>query len=550
MRCGQCKQEGHSKNKCSASKQTTNEVIQPLMTIATAVSVLQSTNTSIIPTEFGTIEVSDTAALWSALSKMCYDNFQAFNELIDNAIAAIIASIVKKGTIYIDFNFTTNVGSIEHSGGTTFPHDLTKLANCFTYGLKNPTTLNEHGCGLKQSLAMLNPTNDKWQIWIKYVEDNSLKIIKLQAPFTNKLKIITETSWPGQDKSIEPGSYICFPIAKEKFSQLYKRDAKMADTNDLHERIRNQFSHLWMKQEEVLDRKIQLKYNRVPIIPFSFTTKEVFEFVEKTNKKEFKLSTGALVQLEEIKLKNDARKIPGSNTFKATMAATGVYLYKNGRFIESINTDTATRKLYSAIFGTVPDHHYNSYIKLVNIVGEQDKLPATVPTKNRFGDSLLFDELIDKIRINITPLPRREHVSEDSMVEVYIENNSKALKMANIPAQFEQEKKFAISETVSTPPIDLVISIHITKTIKIMEFKANTRPQLEYYQQLYFNWCMAKESSETEGKELIPILVLSPADEFIMPEQHKEYLRILAKKSEFYPMIQDTKNTILYEVTK
>jgi len=519
-------------------KQPLNQVIQPLL-MATAATA-----------EFGTIEVSDTAALWSALAKMCYDNFQSFNELIDNAIAAIIASVTKTGTIYIDFNFSTNIGSIEHSGGTTFPHELTKLANCFTYGLKNPTTLNEHGCGLKQSLAMLNPTNDMWQIWIKYLDEkHSLKIIKLQAPFTNKLKITTETAWPGQDKTAEPGSYIRFPIAKEKFSQLYKRDAKMADINDLHDRIRNQFSHMWMKQEEIQNRKIQLKYNSEPILPFSFTTKEVFEFVEKTSKKEFKLSTGALVQLEEIKLKNDARKLPGSNTFKATMAATGVYLYKNGRFIESINTDTATRKLYSAIFGTVPDHHNNSYIKLVNIVGEQDTLPPTVPTKNRFGDSLLFDELIDKIRINIMPFPKRIHVSEDSMVEVYIDTNSKALKMANIAATFVEEKRFKITETISTPSIDLVMSIPITNEIKIMEFKASTKPDLTFYQQLYFNWLMAKASPDTEGKVLLPILVLSPAEEFVMPEQHKEYLQILGKASGFYPTIQDTKNTILYPVS-
>lgn len=82
-----------------------------------------------------------------------------------------------------------------------------------------------------------------------------------------------------------------------------------------------------------------------------------------------------------------------------------------------------------------------------------------------------------------------------------------------------------------------------------MEFKASTKPDITFYQQLYFNWLMAKESPDIEGKVLLPILVLSPAEEFIMPEQHKEYLRILGKASGFYPTIQDTKNTILYPVS-
>jgi hypothetical protein len=519
-----------------------NQVVQPLLMAAVAV-------TAVATSIFGTIEVSDTAALWSALAKMGYDNFQPFNELIDNAIAAIIAAIIKRGTIYIDFNFTTNIGSIEHSGGTTFPHDLAKLQNCFIWGLKNPTTLNEHGCGLKQSLALLNPENNAWQIWIKYVDEiGTLKIIKLQAPFTNKLQITTETDWPGQNTSIEPGSYIQFPLKKEKFSQLYKKDAKMSDNNDLHKRIVNQFSHTWMKQDEIMDGSIQLIYNTKRIIPFAFTNPDVFECVESTNKIEFKLSTGAKIQIEEIKLNKD-RPISSSNTFKATMAATGVYIYKNGRFIESINSDQATRKLYSAIFNTVPDHHQNGYIKIINMIGSQDTLPPTVPTKNRFGDTPLFDEFINELRARLTPLPKRDQpISEESMVAIYSQTNESTMKMMGINVIFDREKTYKITDSVSTPPIDLVITTPHTNTIKIMEFKTNTKPMLEYYEQLHFNWLMAKESPATEGKELIPILVLSPAEVFVMPEQHKEYLRILAKTSGFYPIIQDTKNTSLYKV--
>ena len=37
---------------------------------------------------------------------------------------------------------------------------------------------------------------------------------------------------------------------------------------------------------------------------------------------------------------------------------------------------------------------------------------------------------------------------------------------------------------------------------------------------------------------------------FVMPEQHKIYLGILAKDCDFYPIIQDTKNTVLFEVPK
>ena len=119
-------------------------------------ALVDSVTEPVVETVSSTISIDDAGSLWSTLSSMCYDNFQPINELCDNAIAAIIALTVAliSGDIYITFNFSTNMGSIEHSGGVTFPTDPDGLKRCFTVGGKQQTSLNEHGSGLKSSLAI------------------------------------------------------------------------------------------------------------------------------------------------------------------------------------------------------------------------------------------------------------------------------------------------------------------------------------------------------------------------------------------------------------
>ena len=93
-----------------------------------------------------TIEISDMTSAWVAWANSSYDKFQPFNELGDNIMAAISNSADSTGKMFINFDFSNNTGSFEHSGGITFPHTAYELTRCFTYGGKQQTNFNKHGC--------------------------------------------------------------------------------------------------------------------------------------------------------------------------------------------------------------------------------------------------------------------------------------------------------------------------------------------------------------------------------------------------------------------
>jgi hypothetical protein len=495
-----------------------------------------------VQTEEVTITLDDFGALWTALSAQSYDNFQPINELADNAIAAVLGSGASvNGSIHITFDFDATRGSVEHSGGITFPSDSVGLKRCLTYGGKQETSLNEHGCGLKSSLAILDPANSTWEIWIKVPgASGDLKIYKVAAPYKNDIRLTVQTSWPGTDQSATPGSFIRFPIRKERFAGLYAtKDPKMAD---IHDRIKCHFSHMWMKQPDVCEGRIRIFYNGSHVAPFSFNVAPAFEYVERIQKKSFTLSTGAQVEIEEIILKEGAKNIPGSYTFKHTMTSTGAVLFKNGRRIEFINCDDPERRLYSRIFGVVPHNSHNGHIRLVNMVGSQSTLPPTVPTKNRFqSEDALFNECITKLAATITPYAKQEHVSEETMVITYKKEQEAAAASMGDPSIFEQEKVYKI-EGVPCPPIDLVRTNG--DRIDVMEFKHATTVKADHLSQLLFNWTFAKAANP--GRTVIPILVLLEAENVAVSKNHLQYLHALKEAYAFAPLIRTNRNRQLF----
>ena len=499
------------------------------------------------------IEIPDNSiALWGALASQDYDHFQPFVELIDNGIAAIISALAT-GMIYIVFNFETNVGSIEHSGGNTFPLDKRELARCFMYGGKYATRLNEHGCGLKSSLAILDPHNKHWKIYIKYVENGMLRVKSISAPYSNRLVLRDESEWPGANKTAENGTYIQFPIDKTRFSDLYQKKTG-ALMNDLHDRIQCHFTHMWMKLDELIDGKLQMHYNGTKLIPFSFGSENMVDFISHKNHDEFTLSTGAHVKVQQVILNDKAssrKGLPGSHKFKRAMSANGAYLYKNGRFIESINTDDTSRgNLYCKIFGSVPDNHHNGNILIVNMIGEQRQLPPTVPTKNRFQGSLLFDEFIEKLNKceKITKPGKSEVEKEVTLVEDYIRREENSLRRRNPSITFEKERSYKLHDGESrAPPIDLVITIGNERDL--IEFKRSTLPSKDDIGQLLTNWILAKDSPENIGKVLKPILIVRAAkgDDLKIGDNLRCYLTVLAAPPyEFRPTILNTDNVVLW----
>lgn len=485
-------------------------------------------------------------AAWGAWASQDYDCFQPIVELDDNAIAAILALKGGSGSIYHAFDFEKSVGSIEHSGGITFPLNPTEIARCFTYGDKCPTLLNEHGCGLKSSLAILDPYNKSWKIYIKYVQDGVMKVKSICAPYTSSMILRDETEWPGENKTAENGSYITFPLDKRRFNRLYQKKDE-ASMKDLHERIKCQLTHMWMKLDEMIEGRIQMFYNGDRLVPFCFGHERLREYVDNITNNEFTLSTGAVVYVQHIVVNSKGKtKLPGSYTFKRAMTANGAYLFKNGRFIESINDDEPARgDLYSRIIGGVPDNHHNGNIILVNMVGTQPTLPPSVPTKNRFQSHELFDELLDKLyEIVKKSFVMSKAEKEAKIADGYAVRTEKSMKVWNPHVIFESEKTFPLGE-VRTPQIDLVVTNEDKR--ELIEFKRGVTPATSDIGQLFMNWALAKKSPENERKTLKPVLILralSSQDQKIS-DTIKTYLTILKEEFGFAPEIRNTDDTML-----
>jgi hypothetical protein len=490
------------------------------------------------------IELKDYSSAWIAWSAQSYDAFQPIAELFDNAVAAIMAFLAKaSGNIYINIDFESNKGSIEHSGGTTFPHTGNELVRCLTYGGKRQTNLNEHGCGLKTSLAILDPNNKEWELWIKVVIDGNLHYYSIKAPYSNHMRIKRESYWPGGNKTAEPGSFIKFPIKKEMFKELYAtKDAKMTDNKDLHNRIKCKFSHLWMLVEPIINKSITVHYNGDNVLPFSFLTSEVYEFVDDIKKSEFKLSTEPVCKVEQLQLKKvNGKKIPGSYMFKYAMDANGVYIFKNGRLIQTINSG----ELYKRIIGSVPDHSHNGRIIIVNMIGNQEQLPPTVPTKNKFGQSELFNEFVEMLNGSIVH-PTREHVSEETTKLNYIANKRNTLNTTGIKFDLDTEVPFRLSDTVRSPPIDAVAKI--LNNITIMEFKESTKLQSETIAQMFFYWSLVSKSDDVQGKSLQPVIILQAMEknEGAVSDSNKFYLQLLKDNYDCDMIIRNTKDEQLF----
>lgn len=559
-KCGICKQEGHNARNCRSVSQQPEPHQNELIASDPQNSIINrapdENKTDIIVGESFDIPDNSNAA-WCAWASQDYDHFQPYVELGDNAFAAILGAAADgkciSGEIRIVFDFDANVGSIEHSGGRTFPLNVAELARCFTYGGKSPTKLNEHGCGLKSSLAIIDPANEQWKIYIKYVSDGMLKVKRVSAPYSNKMTLYDETSWIGHNKNVENGSFITFPIDKSRFSSIYQKKDK-ALMADIHDRIKCEFTHMWMKVDEFIDGRIQMYYNNEKIMPFSFGAEGLQDYISKIKNTEFALTSSAKIKVQHVALSEAAssrKGLTGSYKFKRAMSSNGAYLFKNGRFIEHINIDEASRgNLYTSIFGSVPDNHHNGNIVIINMIGNQEQLPATVPTKNRFKGSALFDELIEALNRNIDKPMQKRDGKEACDVEKYVDKLKHTLKQYKPGATVETEIKFNHADgNTQFAPIDIVVTDGNER--KIIECKRSIGPTKDDIGQLFINWMVAKNLPVNEAYTLKPVLLYRSTKETtnIVNAGVKCILDILAQTSDFHPTILNYDDVQLYPET-
>jgi hypothetical protein len=435
-------------------------------------------------------------------------------EIIDNSIAA------NPTKIHIDIDLDTNMGSIEDNG-KGFPINAEELARCFTYGNndKNTSEMNEHGCGLKSSLAVLDPTDKAWRIQWK----NKGQVYRLKTSFTSdEHEVVVGGTWDGE-MTDQSGVLIQFPIGKQGFTELYSstKDLMNIKSDDLLNRIRIDFAHRWMLHPKILNRSIQMFLNGEYIEPFTISA----DVCDKTDKHNEKLISGADLYIATYML-NDSIK---SSWFKKTKAASGFYVYKNGRYIQSFLEGNAYKRLY----GSEPHPDHNGFICLVNVTGPQKICPPTIPTKNGLDTKHdITIDLFEKVNKNVLRVQNKKQVrSEESLFNELLER--RRIQLRDFAPIIHVKTMLAIAEYgTKTPQLD-GYEIIGNRGI-IYEAKKANMPALDDINQLFANWIYSCLTKEFTGKTCKPVLVINAIKKnFKLSDDLKQKIKILNSTVKF-----------------
>ena len=146
-----------------------------------------------------TVEIQAQEGIFEGLAKQNLKFHQCVAELVDNAIAS--SSEQEKFTIEIAMNRDENDESVVHlwisdnCGGMTL--DIFKAALQPGEPATTESRLNEHGFGMKNSLATLSDNNGYWKVWTTPDEGDS--VFSTEGPFEKIMEVDNDSRLPDED---------------------------------------------------------------------------------------------------------------------------------------------------------------------------------------------------------------------------------------------------------------------------------------------------------------------------------------------------------------
>lgn len=480
-----------------------------------------------------------TKGLWRTLANNEYeDSMQPISEIIDNSIAA------KSTLIKITIDFDKNCGSIEDNG-VGLPINSDELSRCFTYSpdIRVQTDLNEHGCGLKSSLAILDPHDNSWKITWK----NGGKIYRVEAPYARPEHSAAEvTDWSGtiHDPS---GTLIEFPIQKNQLSSLYqKKGTSMAN---IVTKLKDELGQYWMKHPRVTSGIVKIYLNDEHVVPFMVPHDDT-NYIKSVKNFSHTLSSGAKVEGSHYVLN---QSVPNS-WFRKSVVHNGVYMFKNGRIIQKVTSGVLFKKLT----GVESSQNYNGNIAVVNVSGKPETLPITVPTKNKFKPSHnpLLDEVIGVIQKEVSFILTNGEGkdSEESLMKKFEINRTKIYKSDRRIKhyQFLVKEQFNFKDdNLNSPQID---AVEIQDDLAfVYEAKRENKVALCHLSQLYSNWILSIDAIKdqyNEVTEVVPTLIINAKEgEYKLPDGLKVKIKKLHEnsKSGFPIEIINYENDVVYK---
>ncbi len=163
----------------------------------------------------------DANELWRGIGGTFDVFIEVIGEILDNSIANIRGYKVANSIIIINIELTNDGVFVEIQDGGT---GIMKIESALKLGDKSGQNdvLNEHGFGMKHSLASANPENDNWEILTRNREDakkNRYRRVKAPYKFTKDEEILEEV-WPSEIGNT--GTIIRFKCTEAFFDTVKK----------------------------------------------------------------------------------------------------------------------------------------------------------------------------------------------------------------------------------------------------------------------------------------------------------------------------------------
>lgn len=356
---------------------------------------------------------ADPSFAWTAWGNMSYKSVaDVVAEYIDNSYAAgatqCLINVVEPSTStrYITIEDDSVWGKISEQ----------TLVKCFGYGKDTHTKkqgLNEHNCGLKHSLAYMDPENSRWSIQIKHDGE----VWELKAPYSHRMNLVKVDKYNGTINKTN-GTFIRVPLDNTQFKTLYYQRSVKTDPNTekLVERLRLYLSCFWMMNEKFIKREFVIYLNQKIVDPYDILRDKDVKFGKSVDDdreskifKEMILSdTSPKIGVEIIHLELGPGYRKDHPLFRRSPDYSGAFIFKHGRYIKG--------QIFPEIYGKSRDNHYSGHLVLVNLTGDSSGLPATHTTKNDFNNK---DPKLERLYdfINETTPPTQKKLKDQEIVK-------------------------------------------------------------------------------------------------------------------------------------
>jgi hypothetical protein len=317
---------------------------------------------------------SDPAYAWKAWGNQGYNSLtDVVGEFLDNEHQA------EATLAHVDIVTENGQRLLKIEGnGKWDPITKDSVTKAFGYGY-DPTTikkgLNEHSCGMKHSLAYLDPQNSSWYIQIK----QNGKVWELRAPYSDAMELKVVPKYLGKLTDVN-NTLIVAPLNEKQYKTLYL-SATSGPPKDslLLPRLKKHLASLWIMKDSIFKGRMKMYLNDDFIEPYDILREKGVRIKNKHPPIEISLADGApKVSVEVWHLNLEAGYDKDHPLFRRTMEYSGAVICKHGRVIK--------KGVFQEIYGKSKDYHFSGHLVLVNVSGDADGCPSTVTTKNDFNN--------------------------------------------------------------------------------------------------------------------------------------------------------------------